>query len=481
LLPLAVLLFAPNAAEADLRAACREAMEYWRCPGVAVAAVKDGKVVLLAGFGTRHVGKDEPVTPDTLFSLGSNGKAFTTAAMAMLVEEGKLKWGDRVGKHLPGFRLSDADVTRKVTLEDLLSHRTGLAGNDLLWYRSGDSPAEMVLKAGLLPLSKPFRKEFQYQSVMFTAAGLAAERAAGMPWQDLIRTRLLTPLGMKSTFTDSESAFKYREMAAPHFIDGAERVAARPLYRWPGPNAAGSIYSTARDLVPWVRFQLDGTASGGKRLIPLARLHETHKLRIALKMLEMERPVFEGVKNRGYALAWVAYDHRGHRWVAHGGMLEGHRCHIALVPEKGVAVAVLTNLHMTALPAALATRLTEMLLGQEPRDWNALYAKSAEVARKSAPERPAPKEGTRPTLGLKAYAGTYVHPAYGAVRVTLGQGYLAWSWRRWRGTLDHRQDDTFDTSGMPLGEAEARFRVKGGKVRGVYLTGQLNVEFRREE
>src|SRR5262245_22143483 len=166
MIPIALLLLSAAPTEADFKTAAEEALACCRVPGAAAVIVRRGEVVWLAGVGTCRARRDDPVTPDTLFALASCGKAFTTAAMAMLVEDGKLSWDDRVGKRLPGFRLSDAEVTRKVTIRDLLSHRTGLASHDVLWFYSPDSPGELVRKAATLPLSAPLGKKFQYQSVM---------------------------------------------------------------------------------------------------------------------------------------------------------------------------------------------------------------------------------------------------------------------------------------------------------------------------
>ncbi len=178
---------------APIDTAVRNALKAWQVPGVAVGIVHKGEIVYLKGHGLRSLTSADPVTPDTLFPLASCTKAFTTSALALLVEEGKLNWDDPVRRYLPPFRLSDPLADRDVTLRDLLCHRTGLASHDWLWYREPWSPEEAVRRAGLLPLDRPFRSAFQYQSTMFTAAGLAAARVAGVPWQDLVRSACSSP------------------------------------------------------------------------------------------------------------------------------------------------------------------------------------------------------------------------------------------------------------------------------------------------
>ena len=179
-------------------------------PGAAVAVVRNGDV-LFSCQGVREAAGRDPITPDTLFPLASCSKAFTTTAMAMLVDEGKMAWDDPVRKHLPSFRLADPLADRAVILRDLLCHRTGLGTHDLLWYRAPWTPEDAVRRAGLLPLDKPFRSAFQYQSTMFTAAGLAVSSSAGKPWYDFVRARILDPLEMKSTCFTSTEALKFAD------------------------------------------------------------------------------------------------------------------------------------------------------------------------------------------------------------------------------------------------------------------------------
>jgi CubicO group peptidase (beta-lactamase class C family) len=206
----------PQPDPAAVDALVRDALKAWNVPGVAVAVVRDDQVVYLKGHGLRAVGSDRPVTPDTVFPLASCTKGFTTTLLAMLVDEGKIRWDDPVRKHLPWFRLADPLADREVTLRDLITHRTGLRGHDLLWYRSPLKQEELVRRAGLLPLDKPFRTTFQYQSTMFTAAGLAAGETAKTTWADLVRKRIFEPLEMTASSLTTPEAEKSADRAMPH-------------------------------------------------------------------------------------------------------------------------------------------------------------------------------------------------------------------------------------------------------------------------
>src|SRR5262245_25267407 len=240
-----LLLLALHAAPADDRAiddAVRHAMKLWRVPGCAVVIVRDDRVVYCKGHGVEKLGGDRAVSADTLFPLSSCSKSFTTAAMALLVEEGKLGWDDKVQKHLPWFRLSDELVEREVTLRDLLCHRTGLGAHELLWFRAPWSPEEAIRRLRHVPLSMPFRTALQYQSTAVAAAGLAAAKASGTSWSDLVRKRLLTPLGMKSTCTSFPEALKSGVLATGH-RDRPPHEGATPHFDSEHPDPAVSIYS----------------------------------------------------------------------------------------------------------------------------------------------------------------------------------------------------------------------------------------------
>src|SRR5262249_21837563 len=195
------------------------ALEHWHVPGVAVAIVRGDEVIYLKGHGVRSITGDERVTPDTLFPIASCTKSFTTTAMALLVDEGKMSWDDPPRKYVPYFRLSDPLADDAVTLRDLVTHRTGLRSHDLLWYRSPWTQEDIIRRVGRLPLDKPFRTTFQYQSTMFTVAGFAVASASGMSWADFVRKRLLEPLDMKKVYFTTKEIADIADKASPHRLD----------------------------------------------------------------------------------------------------------------------------------------------------------------------------------------------------------------------------------------------------------------------
>jgi CubicO group peptidase (beta-lactamase class C family) len=486
-MPLLLLLaLQAPAAGRDIDAAVRVAIEKWHVPGCAVVVVRDDRVIYCEGHGFGSSREDKRVTADTLFPLSSCTKAFTTAALALLVEEGRIGWDDPVRKHLPWFRLSDPLVEDAVTLRDLLCHRTGIGPHELLWHRAPWGPEEAVRRLRHLPLSKPFRTTLQYQSTAFAAAGLAAADASKTSWSDLIRKRLLTPLGMKATCTSAPEMLKAEDYALPNRLvllpprafgtgiwipfDYLPTARFDPDYADP----AISIYSNARDLGTWLRFHL----AEGKPLLK-RQLRETHTPQMVTRLSPAQKAAFPDTNEVSYAMGWAVHDYRGLKVVSHGGSIDGFRCHLAFVPEKRVGVAVLCNLERTPMPLALANALIDQQLGFPKRDWHALHA-NLDKALKARGDAPTPREGTKPSHEAVEFVGDYEHPAYGTVRVRATAKGLVWRWREVDALLEHYHHDTFALSNTLVHDALVTFSTNAaGHIDGFRVTGRLGVEFRK--
>lgn len=459
----------------------RSALKRWNVPGVAVAIVRDDKVIYLKGHGVRSIEDGTKVTPDTLFPIASCTKSFTTAAMALLVDQGKMRWDDPPGKFVPYFHLSDPLVDREVTLRDLVTHRTGLRDHLLLWYRSPVPQKERIQRFAHLPLDKPFRTSFQYQSTMFTVAGLAVAEASGMSWDDFVRKRLLDPLDMKTTYFTTTAIAKIANKASPHRLDSEKQPHLMEPYPMDTPEPAGSIQSNAHDLAKWLLFQLDG-----KSLISAHNLTEMHTPQIVIPLDAVDRIQFPETNQMSYGLGWVIQDHLGHRLLQHGGAIDGFRCHFTLVPKSRLGIVLLCNLHQTRMNIALSNSLLELLLGLPRRDWNEIVAGAerqdeAEAQRKESERQKRRRFDTRPSRELGGYTGAYSHPAYGTVHVTLENGRLLWKWERWSAALAHYHFDTFilpidEKMGNPL--VVFTLDAKGAVAR-MKVLGEMDVEFQR--
>lgn len=468
-----------------LEALVKRTRAFWHVPGVAVAIVRGDEVTFICD-GVRSLADRQPITPDTLFPIASCTKSFTTAAMALLVDEGKLNWDDPPQKYVSYFHLSDPLADREVTLRDLVTHRTGLRGHNMLWHRSPWTPEEIIRRVGRLPLDKPFRAEFQYQSTMFTVAGFAVACAADMPWRDFVRKRFLEPLGMKATHFTTTAISSTADKASPHGLAGDGKPQSVELYPMETPDPAGSMQSNVRDLSQWLRFHLHRGSVNGKSLVSARQLRVTHTPQMALRIDAIDRIQFPETHQMSYGMGWVVMDHFGHLLLQHAGAIDGFRCHFTLVPQKNLGIVLLCNLHETRMNIALSNSLLELLLKLPHRNWNTIVAEAERTDERMSAEREREHEkrrhhGTHTSRELAAYTDTYEHPAYGSVRVSLANGSLHWKWNRFDADLTHYHYDTFRLPFAVMGRPRVVFTLDAkGTVARMRVLGNMDVEFVRK-
>ena len=451
-----------------------DALAAFDVPGAALVVVRGDKVIILKGYGRKNVAKTDPITPDTLFPLASCTKAFTATLLAMLVDEGKLGWDDRVSDHVPGFKIADPNADALITLRDLLCHRTGVPGNDLLWYHSPLTIDEVVSRVDKLPLTYPFRSGFDYNSIMYMAAGRAAARRGGLSWEKLVKERIAEPLGMKNLrFTTTEIPAD-ADRATGH--KRGSKIEVMPDYPMREPNPAGSIHASARDLGEWLKFHLAGGVVAGKRLVSEKNLKETQRPQNIIRLEGNARAMNPDTFQLSYGLGWVVSDHRGKRVHAHRGQIDGIRVQITLLPDEKLGFALLNNLHETRMNQAVTNTLIDLYCGLSPRDWNGFFLKivaDAAAARKAAIEArdKARKPDTRPSLPLAAYTGEYAHEAYGKLKVIDKDGRLSIQWNAFTCPLQHFQDDVFRVMDGYFEEKLVGFGGRAGRVMAVQFNG----------
>ena len=425
-----------------------KALKDWGVPGVAIAIVKDDKVVLAKGFGVRELNKPEPVDEQTLFAIGSSSKAFTAASIAMLVDEGKLKWDDPATKHLPGFQLFDPYSTRELTITDLLSHRSGLTRGDLLWYASSHDRSEVLRRVRYLKPSWSLRSRYGYQNIMFLAAGQIIPSITGKTWDDFIRDRIFTPLGMKSSTTSIKAFAASSNVASPHskINDKIQAVSWRNI---DNIAPAGSINSNVTDMAQWVRLQLGGGVYQNQRLLSAASIKEMQTPQTIIRLEGMQGSLYPEAHFLTYGLGWFLSDYRGRKVVEHGGAIDGMRAQVAMIPEEKLGLVVLTNLHGNVLPVALMYKIFDLYLNVPQRDWSADMLKvrdnleqQAKTAEKKAESERV--QGTSPSLALDKYAGTFQSDMYGEAKVALENDKLVLHFGpNFTGDLQHWHYDTF--------------------------------------
>lgn len=445
----------------QLRGHVERERERFLVPGCAVTVVAEGEVVLAEGFGLRQAGSELPVTADTLFPIGSSTKTFTAALCAALVQDGLLDLDQPVHELLPGFRLQDPIATQLLTLRDCLSHRSGLPRHDLIWYalEGRISRDELVATVAHLPASKPFRQAWQYNNLLYTLAGHLAGRISGGSFEDGVQQRILDPLQMSRTNFRVAEVEKDDDHARPHVLDDKDVQQEVPYAHLDLVGPAGCINSCATDLGAWL-LTLAGCGVGDRA--PLLSQSVLADLRSPAMPLPPGALVATGTAV-GYGLGLVVEDYRGHRVVHHGGNIDGFSSQVAVIPEAGVAVAVLTNLGSTPLRDALPYVLFDELLGLEPREhgttyadrWRALRSGAAQAKQKRAAEVPRLPQ----VRELADYAGRYHHDGYGDLDVAVDGDEATTTYGSLQGRLEHRHLEVFDLV-VSAGGDDARFPLQ---------------------
>jgi len=400
----------------------------WNIPAVAVAVVKDGKVLFAKGYGTRNLSLKTAADENTLFAIASNSKAFTTTGLALMVDKGKLKWDDKVIKHLPWFESYDPYVTANMTVRDLITHRSGLGtfSGDVLWYHTNYSAKEVVRRAKYLTPAKGFREGFGYQNIMFTAAGLVLEEVSGMSWGEFMKQNFLDPLEMKNTKYSVKQLDMAGNVAVPYQTEFDNSHTALNYLNWDNCAPAAAINSSVADMAKWMIFQLNNGKIADKQVVSEQQIWE-------LRKMATPTPVSLGAfKNNpnthfsGYGMGWSLNDYNGKKVISHGGGSDGMISKVAMIPEENFGVVVLTN-NINYLSNALTNQIFDMYFGNPDKDWSKLYFERYSAGNKQAKEEREKFatdriQNTKPSFELSAYEGTYHSEAYGNVKVSKGAG-----------------------------------------------------------
>ena len=402
----------------------RQAIRDWDVPGLAIAVVKDDSVVFAEGYGVRELGSSAPVTVHTLFGNASTTKAFTSMAVAMLIDDGKLSWDDPVTKHLPGFTMPDPYVTREITIRDLLSHRVGFGDPSYLWYGVDYTFEEMISRLRLAEPASSFRSQYAYNNVSYATAGIITGAVSGTTWDDVVRQRILTPLQMHETVTQGRFLANDADVTSVHhYIDDSLSVIPGVGTLVDGIAPAGAMYSNVLDMSRWLRFLLNDGRSGDRRLVSedvfreMFRPHTVIRSEDFYPTARLTHPHFTA-----YGLGWFLQDYRGRFVAFHTGSIDGTVAIVGLVPEEELGVVVFANRDHAELRHALMFRVFDAYLDAPHRDWSSemriMYDSLSALRRERAQRREDGRVAdTHPSHGLEAYAGTYANPLYGTVEV----------------------------------------------------------------
>ena len=466
---------APTAPPADLDAYVASSMKTFDVPGIAVAIVKDGKVVAAKGYGIRKLGDAAPVDEFTMFGIGSNTKAFTTAALATLVDEGKLSWDDPVYQRLPGFVMYDPYVSHEMTIRDLLTHRSGMGlgeGDLLFWPHSTYTREEVIYKLRFMKPVSSFRSHYAYDNLLYMTAGQIIPAVTGTTWDDYIRQHIFAPLGMNHSNVSNQAFKPGDDYAFPHSnVDGKLQVI--PFGELDNAGPAGSINSCAADMAKWVQLQLNRGkfVDHDGRLFTEQRSKEMWSAQTILPVGDPPPPL-AGLKANfaDYALGWGLRDYHGRKLVGHTGGVGGFVSRVMLVPEENLGVVVLTNAEEGGAFDSILYHVLDHYFHLPPTDWIAAYKTLKDTEEKDAAETMKKAEGSRdanskPSLPLERYAGVYNDAWYGPITIRVENGGLVITFDHTPtmiGDLQHSQHDTF----------KAHWRVR--TIEDAFVTFSLN-------
>jgi CubicO group peptidase (beta-lactamase class C family) len=443
----------------DIDAYVARALKEFEVPGLAIAVVKDGKATLAKGYGVRRLGEPALVDEQTLFGIASNTKAFTAAALAILVDEGKISWDDPVIKHLPGFQMYDPYVTREMTIRDLLTHRSGLglgAGDLLFFPPTTFTREEIVERLRYIKPASSFRSKYAYDNVLYLVAGQVVAAVSGKSWDDFIKQRIFAPLGMTASNTSVKDLRPGGNFVSPHQkVDG--RLQAVPYMNLDNTAPAGSINSNVADMAKWVIAQLDEGAiksgqNGDRRLFSQRQSREMWLAQTPIPSGNPP-PQLSALRSNftAYGLGWGLNDYRGYKVVSHSGGLLGMVSRVRLIPDLKLGIVVLTNQEAGGAMEAIAYHIIDHYMKAPATDWIGGFrslteqrlAQAKEVEKKQGAARNA---DSKPSLPLAKYAGRYNDAWYGEATIALEEGKLVLRFSRTPGLvgdLEHWQYDSF--------------------------------------
>jgi CubicO group peptidase (beta-lactamase class C family) len=467
-------LWAQNAPPADLDAYAARVMKAFDVPGLSVAIVKDGKVVMAKGYGVRKLSEPTPVDENTLFGIGSNTKAFTTAALATLVDEGKISWDDPVYERLPGFEMYDPYVSHEMTIRDLLTHRSGMGlgeGDLLFWPHTTFTRAEIIYRLRFMKPASSFRGRFAYDNLLYMTAGQIIPAVTGKSWEDYVREKILRPLGMTTTNLSNADFKPGDDYAWPHSkVDG--KLQPIEFVNLDNAGPAGSINSSVAEMAKWVLLQLNHGKIPGReeRIFSERQSREMWSAQTILPIgtgpspLAARRPKFAA-----YGLGWGLSDYHGRKMVAHTGGVAGFVSRVMLVPEENLGVVILTNAEQAGAFDSILYPILDSYFALAPTDWIAAHKAADEQEEKEAAEVMKKQETSRaadskPSLPLEKYTGIYTDPWYGPVTIRMKNGKLVF-------TLDHTPKAVADLQHWQYDTFKAHWRDR--TIEDAFLTFTL--------
>jgi CubicO group peptidase (beta-lactamase class C family) len=416
----------------------------WKVVGLSIGISINGETVYLKGHGLRDLERKLPVTPQTLFAIGSSSKAFTTFAMGALVDQGRLQWDVPVRTYLPWFRMHTDDASRRLTPRDLVTHRSGLPRHDLVWYNNtGSTREELVRRLAYLPLNKDLRETFQYNNLMYLTAGYLVGSVVGTSWEDAVRSLVMTPAGMTRTNFSVAASQADTDFSFPYTLrrDTIQKLPFRDI-SLVGP--AGSINSSAEDMLKWMSIHLTGGRIGTRQVLQPATLKDMYRPYTPISGIG-DDPEFGPMS---YGLGWFVDSYRGHYRAQHGGNIDGFTAAVTLLPTDRIGIVVLVNQNGSAVGELITRHALDRLFSAPRRDWSgdALAKRKLAQSANAGSERKAAEmriPNAPPARKLAAYVGTYADSGYGTLAITMERDTLAMTYNGISARLQPWHFETF--------------------------------------
>ncbi len=439
----------------DLDEFINKQLDVWKVPGLAVAVIQDGKVILSKGYGWRDVKNKKPVTSKTLFAIGSSTKSFTVTSLASLVRQGKLEWDKPVREYMPDFKLYDPTATEHMTPRDLVTHRSGLPRHDFVWYNSPLSREEIYKRLRYLEPNKDFRSTFQYQNLMFMTAGYLAGRVANTSWEETVRKNIFTPLAMTASNFSIAEMQKSDDYSLPYQKDARDEVIDIPFRPIDEIGPAGSINSNVEDMIRYVQMHLNKGKFEAQQILAAA---DENEMQTPQMVIPGPLP-FSEVGHTQYGMGFFITTYRGHKLVHHGGNIDGFTALVSFLPQDNIGLVILSNLNATPLPQIISYNIYDRLLKLDQVAWSdrlkeqeaKTRASQEDAAKRGLTSR---KTGTKPSHDIKDYVGEFENPAYGTVKIDRDGENLKITFHDFSSRLGHYHYDVFQAHDQGINRLE---------------------------
>ncbi|MEH2180526.1 serine hydrolase [Nostoc sp.] len=420
-----------------------KAMQEWKIPGLAIAIVKDSKIIFCEGFGKRDIKQNLTVTPKTIFAIGSCTKPFTTMAMSILADRGKLDWDKPVRNYLPTFKLYDSYATEHITPRDLATHRSGLPPHDAVWYKSRFTRKEIIERLQYLEPTHELRTIFQYQNLMYMTAGYLVGEIAQSRWEEFVQQEIFNSLEMKDSNFSVEKSQKADNFALP-YQEKDDKFEKIPFQNVDVSGPAGSINSNVVDIANWLLLHLNQGKYGDKQIISPSNLSQMHSPQIVIGQPLEYNELFHYF----YGLGWWISAYQGHNLIQHSGNIDGFSARMTLLPQDNIGIVVLTNMNKNPVIHTVTYYVCDRLLGLDEVPWNERmhekYAQAKEATAKAKEQiASARKTLTQPSHPLEDYTGDFEHPAYGILSVEINDNHLTATHNSIIYKLEHYHYDIF--------------------------------------